>query len=213
MIRWIILGVFVFLLIISVVVTSGSIFDDGVITYFVEPSSLVPITEKNMDNAISKAFTEWTELNPELIFVQVYSSSESEITIHWANKIYFDKIAVMGTTETNGGSNIITVDYGGFDCNNNIIFYTPDTIKDTIKHEIGHVLGLGHSTKIDHLMYDPLDGIDDFDNLGYVIPNTMENDYFVGQEELFDEYELIPYRTDRTDQLEKNLNCFPGQKI
>ena len=213
MIGWIISGIFIVIFIIYFIASSGNILDDGVVTYYVDPYPVMKNAERNIGDAIDEAFAEWSELNPDLVFEQVYSANESEIKIHWEEKVYVNGVKVAGSTEIVGKYSDITIDYGGLDCNSKEILYTPDTIKDILKHEIGHVLGLVHSSDVNHLMYDPLDMFDNFDNLGYVIPDTVEYDYFIGEEELFDEYESIPYQTSRTDQLKKEMDCIRGFKI
>ena len=58
-----------------------------------------------------------------------------------------------------------------------------DSVTDTIMHEIGHTLGLNHTSDERHLMYGTDYVQDDFDTLGYDIPDRLD-DWFVGQEEI-----------------------------
>lgn len=213
MIGWLISGIFIAIFIVSFIVASENILDDGVVTYYVDPYPVMKNAERNTGDAIDEAFVEWSKLNPDLVFEQVFSSDSSEIKIHWKQKVYAYGFMVSGSTEIDGKYADITIDYGGLDCNWEEVMYTPDTIKDILKHEIGHVLGLEHSSDVNHLMYSPIDGVDNFDNLGYVMPDTQEYDYFIGEEELIDEYDSIPYQTSRTDQLEKEMDCIRGFKI
>ena len=63
----------------------------------------------------------------------------------------------------------ILVSTGGIVCDNIWLDYKPGSMTDTLKHEIGHHLGLEHHYDEDHLMYG-LDYILPFDDKEYKIP-------------------------------------------
>ena len=56
-------------------------------------------------------------------------------------------------------------------------------VTNILMHEIGHALGLGHTSEIDHLMYSTESPQVSFDTKGYMIPDRLE-ELYVGQSAL-----------------------------
>lgn len=110
----------------------------------------------------------------------------------------------------------ILVDLADLDCNDNPIYWDKDTVTNIIKHEIGHVLGLDHSSDENHLMYSPDDGLIDFDDLGYVIPDRTEWIY-VGYKEINTDYELLDSKLSREqskyDEYYKQYEYYEGKTL
>ena len=221
--------VIIFLIVVTSALLSEDL-DNGIITYYVEPfPSLQNYTmlydgKINVDeDIVTASFSEWMYLNPKLEFVQVYNENEAVIKIHWEEKVKFVREPmtvyriddpytgqlVAGLTETDGYNSDISIDYVDVDCEWNDIFKSKDTLKRTLTHEIGHTLGLDHSSDEKNIMYAKTEIPYDFDNLGYVIPfNNESYDWYVGEKELFDRYELIGLESDM-DKIE----CMRGYSI
>ena len=166
------------------------------------------ITMPNVD----KAFTEWEELNKNnLRFVEVHDVKNADISINWVEDIESDYslngIAKSTTQEIDGIQTIlfteIQIDVGNYDCNNNWVHWNSDTIKDTLKHEIGHALGLRHSSDKNNLMYSQFDGEDVYDTKGYVFPNVTWNHGYIGEDTLILEYNTL---NAELDSLKKKVN-------
>jgi len=132
-------------------------------------------------NSISDAVQQWTDKNPDMTIQLV--ESNGDVQIEWK------KVIFAGHTGLMEGS-IMDVELGSLDCNNNWNQYSMFSISDTISHELGHYLKLGHSIDPTHLMY----GDDEFtqipfDNLGYNIPdNHLDFQSWIGYDVIENEY-------------------------
>lgn len=148
---------------------------------------------------VKEAFDEWGELNRDTLrFVEVYGIEDADIAIGWVEEIEYE-YPVSGITkqeilDIDGFEGMVLsevlIDVGNYDCMGKFNLWNSDLIKNTLKHEIGHVLGLKHSSDENGLMFSPFDGEIVFDNLGYVIPQKIYGNY-VGMDNLASQHERL----------------------
>ena len=139
-------------------------------------------------NATHAAFQSWSDLNPELRFV--WAERDPTVYIHWA-EYHPGYLGVAWCLWCIGFDAVMEVVPYGYDCKGTRIYYTPESIQDTVAHELGHLLGLAHHTDPDHLMYgNDTHAQDPFATLGYNIPAGM-SDLFVGEAELLDDLDRL----------------------
>jgi hypothetical protein len=155
-------------------------------------------------NVVNDALNSWETLNPKLKFEIINKSDDkpvwfyrqnSDISIKWVTAIT-DPNHLLGRTESTtttyeGGTTIIQheilIDLADLDCNGNPIYWDNDTITHTIKHEIGHALGIvDHSSDINNAMFSYSDGKNNINTKGYVIPRTNGEIFYIGEKESAD---------------------------
>ena len=132
------------------------------------------------------AFNNWQSINPTLTFIETQNAN-AHILIIWDKFVQPEHLGLADCDYRYDYNCIVHISLGNTDCTNTFINLDDNTIRNTIEHEIGHVLGLGHHKDISHLMYgNDSFVIDPFDNLGFNMPEQYDY-YYVGQKTIFDE--------------------------
>jgi len=119
--------------------------------------------EYDVKNSISNALRQWMNVNPDMVIQLVKSGGE--VHIEWKKNILGNHAG-----QITGG--MMEVELGSNDCMGNWNQYAVFSLSDTISHEIGHYVGLGHSSDESHLMWGMVEPYPDvnFDDLEYNIP-------------------------------------------
>ncbi len=176
--------------------------DKRIISYNVE--SIPDVSNKQIiQNAVDDAFTSWAEKNENLVFEK--TNTLSDIQIKWQTVASHSHAGLATYSEKYKG--IITIGLGKFDCKNNFVQYDNNLLHQTIMHEIGHILGLGHHPEETHLMYG-FEGIDfkSIDNFEYDIPEYNDG-FFEGYIQLENNYDVLNSKlddiSDKIEELEK----------
>ncbi len=148
------------------------------------PDKQIPI------NALKKAISIWEQHNINLEFIE---SDNSNVEIKW-QKYASSTHTGLATCDTAlfGILNhcVLDISVGAKDCNSNFIQNDENMVANILMHEIGHVLGLGHTSKENHLMYSTESPETAFDTKKYVIPSRFE-ELYVGQKALLSQEKQI----------------------
>ena len=159
--------------------------DENYITYYLSTS--IPVDDHSIPiSATYIAFEKWNELNPQLKFKQS-QSVDADILILWDKYVHVEHQGVARCDFINKCE--ISISLGSRDCNDVYIQRSENGVANTIMHEVGHVIGLGHSKDSNHLMYGMKKPIPDsvFNSMSYVIPNKFEGSSYVGQQKINDQ--------------------------
>ena len=146
--------------------------------------------------AVHDGFAAWSDLNPYLEFVWV--DRDPLIWINWVD--YQQEYIGLACVWCLGEDPSMEVIVYGYDCRGARIHHDPNTVRNTVAHELGHILGLGHHVNKTHLMYGPEYQVDPYEAYGYVVPDQLE-ERFVGEAELYV----------RVMALEEELNRLVGE--
>ena len=155
------------------------------VSYSVQPIPNLP-DEKIPLNALQKALETWESLNPNLNFIE---SDKPDFIIRW--QVYAsDTHSGLATCNSMlfGILNqcVLDISVGDEDCSGKYVQNDENMVSNIIMHEIGHVLGLGHNTDKNSLMYSDESPSSDFDSMGFIIPKKFE-ELYVGQKLLLEQ--------------------------
>ena len=161
---------------ISNVVTSK---EHQIIYYSFEDVPDVPDRQIPID-ALKKVLDTWERYNPNLEFIE---SKNSNIEINWQKyaSSTHTGLATCNTVLFGILSHCaLDISIGAQDCNSNFIQNDENMVVNILMHEIGHAMGLGHTSEENHLMYSAESSEIDYDAKGYSIPERFE-ELYVGQ--------------------------------
>ena len=148
---------------ISNVVTSK---EHQIIYYSFEDVPDVPDKQIPID-ALKKVLDTWERYNPNLEFIE---SKNSNIEINWQKYASFTHtgLATCNTVLFGILSHCaLDISIGAQDCNSNFIQNDENMVVNILMHEIGHAMGLGHTSEENHLMYSTESPEIDYDAKGY----------------------------------------------
>jgi len=172
------------------------------ISYNVEPIPDVS-NRQIIQNALDNALISWEEENKNLVFEQ--TSIFPDMQIEWQTIASESHAGLATYSEKYKG--IITIGIGKFNCNSEYVQYDGNLLHQTIMHEIGHILGLGHHPEKIHLMY----GVDDIDlksieNFEHAIPKHYDG-FFEGYIQLETNHNILNSKledlNEKIEELEK----------
>ena len=161
---------------ISNVVTSD---EHQIIYYSFEDVPDVPDKQIPID-ALKKAIDTWEKSNPNLEFIE---SKNPNIEIKWQKyaSSTHTGLATCNTVLFGILSHcVLDISIGAEDCNSNFVQNDENMVVNILMHEIGHAMGLGHTSEKNHLMYSTESPEIDYDAQGYFIPERFE-ELYIGQ--------------------------------
>ncbi len=204
---------------ISNVITSS---ENKIVYYSFEDAPSLPDKQIPI-NALKKAIETWEAINPNLEFIQ---SENSNIEIRWqvhASPTHTG-LATCSTVLFGILSHcVLDISVGVNDCNDNFIQDDQNMVANILMHEIGHSLGLGHTSETGNLMYSTESPQITFDTKGYVVPDRFE-ELYVGQKvivqqekEIRAELESLDIKISREqsqyDEYEKQYQYYDGKTL
>lgn len=147
------------------------------------------IDEKMILGFLNESTSYWEQKNPELNFI--YDDKNPDIIFSWSLKGYQDHIGFASLNAY--GFYQVQISLGDKNCRGYFIQFTDETIKNTMMHEIGHVLGLLHTSDEKHLMWSDDEFVQEvFDEKGLVIPSRLDDKFLFSEaKELYEEYDVI----------------------
>ena len=141
-------------------------------------------SQNDVQEAIRAAVSTWSDDNPGLEFVEVPHDEFYHVKITWQKyPIEFNQTesgtALGIATSMYNAPDEILISIGSDDCDDTYLKSDQDSLANTIAHEWGHILGLGHHEDEDHLMYSEgaFDAQKNFVDQGLNIPKVRDGGY------------------------------------
>lgn len=128
---------------------------DNALRVYVEPTSSVPGFDRGAPQMARAVFDEWSEAGFPLRFVFIYDTASADITIRWLDRFPPNEGQRIGVTERTHTSEFLIaaakVGVALHDSAGRPLSGT--TIAGTVRHEVGHALGLNHAEDPSSVMY------------------------------------------------------------
>jgi hypothetical protein len=150
-----------------------------IIYYSFESVPNVPDKQIPID-ALEKAINTWEKYNPNLEFIE---SENSNIEIKWQKYASSTHTGLATCNSVLFGilsHCVLDISIGAEDCNSNFVQNDENMVVNILMHEIGHSLGLGHTSEENHLMYSTEFPEINFNTKEYSIPERFD-ELYIGQ--------------------------------
>ena len=122
---------------------------------FLEPSSSAAGWQPAYVELARSAFAEWNDAGFPLRFNFIYDSAKADITLRWKERFPADEGQRIGVTERIHTSEYwiaaARIDIANHDSVGRLI--PTQMVAGTLRHEIGHALGLNHANDATSVMY------------------------------------------------------------
>lgn len=134
--------------------------------------------EEDVIRSLELAVLAWEHANPHTINLEIKNDAEYDVLIKWKKQIEGNVLGLYRhvVPHTIPDLHFIEIELGHNYCESGYRLHSRAAMTYVFAHEIGHYLGLGHTSKPGHLMYSPehtpdLEEVIPFDDLGYKIPH------------------------------------------
>ncbi len=120
---------------------------------YIEP---LPEWADHASNVVYESTRAWEDANPELKFYEVDDPSDADFIVRWVKDFGGE---ILGYAY---GDELIEVGLGDSDCYGSWQPFSTNFVRDTMSHEIGHILGLEHVDDVNHIMH-PIANFTEYD--------------------------------------------------
>ncbi len=122
-------------------------------TYKIHVQKMPPHWQKTFGDTLDKAIQFWQQKTPGLVIDKVPYQDQADFVLEWASQYDSGKLGYYSSSTLNEyGKPKLTISLGYFkDKKWNLV--SPEYALEITKHELGHAIGLPHSTDPTDVMY------------------------------------------------------------